>query len=161
MENVYILNTRQRQRGSRFDFLSFLRKKVLLKTERGIKAIMGRYKEKTDILSRDLIVSIKHYCFNNMSEFYERFKDDLPLCRSSFFSIMAGDHGSVLHVRCIEELGKKLNLADEKGGSVYAAKEWAIHQLVKLVMKHIRNSSITSLTKLEEFMDDYKEILKS
>lgn len=113
------------------------------------------------MLSKDVINGIRYYCFNNLSEFYRRFKDEIPMCRSGFFNILASDTGSRVHIQALETLAKRLNIMDKDGGSSLMVKERAVYDLIKLVSRHVRRPTVTTLQELQEFLSDYRVILKS
>ena len=112
-------------------------------------------------ISRDVISAIKNYSFNNLSEFYRRFKSMLHISRATFFRVMSTESTTMENVINIESLARRLNLMDKGGGSSYGAKRELTIDLVNAVKDFLKDSSDLNRDRLKRYIVQYEPLLIS
>ena len=119
---------------------------------------------KTALLSRDTAGAIKHFCFNNITEFWRRYSADLPMSRVTFHRAVIGENVYEENAEAIENLTIRLGIADKQGGSTYLVKNKIIPILLKLIDRlrvcdHDSEEIIIIISKLNIFMRDNRTAL--
>lgn len=120
---------------------------------------MGRGCERSTLLSRDVAAAIRHYCFNNLSQFYGRYAYELGVSRSSFFRIMQGEYATSGNVTAVEELARRLGLAEAGGGSQYLVRSRVTSRLVRLVDRVLSEPTVANLDELRKFITTNRGVL--
>jgi len=111
----------------------------------------------TNIISYDVTMAIKHYCFNNLTEFYKRYEIELDMSLATFHRTLSGEYSSKSKIARITTIAKNLGLmlSDEEG-SEWLVKKNLIIELVKRCDKLSMTPSIQSLGELKVFMEKYR-----
>lgn len=107
-------------------------------------------------LSRDVAMAIRHYCFENLTEFFRRYESELKMSRATFFRVIACETMKSYNIEAVMEIARRVGVvgARKEGG------EWLIQfnlidTLVKLANAICDTPSIYNLTKLKEFMSKH------
>lgn len=115
------------------------------------------------MLSRDLVVAIKYYCFENVKVFHSRFADELQMNYQNFYRILRGGKTGYNNIRKIEELALSLGIIrkDGTGASETLVQKKLIRGILELTDKLFQNPGMDNLGKLKAFLDKYREVLQS
>lgn len=122
---------------------------------------MSRPCERTTLLSRDTVAAIRYFCFGNIGEFFERFKIDIGMSRSTFYRVMQGEYATSENVQYIELLATRLKLTDKGGGSSYLVRGRLTVKLVRICKTVIAKCDIKSIDNLRAYIKEYGSILLS
>lgn len=110
-----------------------------------------------DILSRDVAIALKHYCFNNITEFFRRYENELNMSKATFHRIVQGEYTSVDKINEVVILAKKLGLVlDDKEGCEWLVKKNLMGELIKKCVTLTNNPSIHNLGEVKTFIDKYR-----
>ncbi|MCK5609885.1 hypothetical protein KAR91_48885 [Candidatus Pacearchaeota archaeon] len=120
---------------------------------------MSRQHERTTLLSQDTAAAIRYYCFGNQGEFFERYRTELGMSRSTFYRVMQGEYATMENVNEVELLAKRLGVTDKKGGSLFLAKARLTTQLVQVSDQVVASASIKALESLREFLKENRGAL--
>lgn len=118
---------------------------------------MPRPYSKNSVLSRDISVSIKNYCWDNISEFYRRFGTALQMSAATFYRALSGDYSTeetVHKIMMVVDLNKiGFELMEEKNWNV---KKIYISELLRLIKQLMENPSMTNLNEMKVFLDRHE-----
>ena len=111
----------------------------------------------TEILSRDVAIAIRHYCFNNITEFYRRYEEEIPMSKATFHRVLQGEYTASEKVKDIVSLSKKLGLVlNDKEGCEWLVKKNLVDELVRMCVALTTNPSIHNLGMLKDFLSKYR-----
>ena len=121
---------------------------------------MSLQAEDTNTLSRDTISSIRFFCFATFSGFYDRYKSQLPMDRSTFYRVVTGENVRKENTDAVEFLAKKLGLIEMgKAGSDFVSQKTCIKKLYKNLESVFREPSMKNLAKLKAYADKFKGVI--
>jgi hypothetical protein len=110
-----------------------------------------------DTLSRDIAIAIKHFCFNNLTEFFRRYEQELPMSRATFHRIIQGEYTVPEKIKEVESVAKRLGLVvGNEGGTEWLIQKTLVNKLIDLCTELTNNPSITNLGELKTFLDKYR-----
>jgi len=109
----------------------------------------------TDILTEFEIVELKKLCWNNLGEFYSRYRDDLDMSQSWFYRAMQGQAINEYKVQSIQNVLDKiriLNAPDLKD---------IFEDLVEKVNKFSASHNFEDFVKIEKWMEKYGKVFRN
>lgn len=107
------------------------------------------------ILDLDLCASIRHFCYDSIYKFYERWQDQLGMSYITFSRALNGNKSTNSTIEKIEELSKSLGLYNKETGKVLTGRISCIRELVRHTDKVIDRFNVVSWS---EFIDFYESI---
>ncbi len=124
---------------------------------------MGR-PENIDMLSRDVAQAIRYYSFNSCSEFYLRFKNELPMSKATFHRIIQGENSSFENIASVESVCDRLGIMDKTGGSSYLDLATTMRNFLYNTTRVLNDEVIRGLDRptindLRVFVREHKSIL--
>ena len=111
-----------------------------------------------DVLDRDLVHALRHFCFNNFTEFYIRYKFELRMSKATFFRIMNGEMTSVEKIRSLKIIMKKMGVVKDvkTQGCEWLVQKNLVVELIRYVDAILEMPTLTNLANLKDFINKYK-----
>lgn len=119
-------------------------------------SIAQNKKAKKENISRETIAAIKYHCFNNMKEFYNRYKGYLKMSQPTLYKIMEGDYVSKEY---IDNLNRLMELLGTKTDGL--VKTTIIQKFVGYVEAFVQSQNMSDFNNMRDFLEAYRYAILS
>lgn len=103
-------------------------------------------------VSGDTIAAIKQYCYTNVSKFYERHHEEIPITRSTFFRLMGGHNSTSKNVLIMEELAEKMGIKKALDGG-WMERQKLVNKLFKHLDATFENPDMATFARLKTYVE--------
>lgn len=117
--------------------------------------------KRNSILPRDITGFIKLHCWDNISEFYRRYKEQLGVSQATFYRALSGDYSSEDTIDAIMRVVRdnKIGL-NEQETSAWEIKKIYVREMFRLIDILLDNPSLTNLSEIRIFSDKHRSNLE-
>jgi len=103
-------------------------------------------------VSADTIAAIKEYCYNNVSQFYERHATEIKLTRSTFFRLLGGYNSSSKNALQLEAVAQSLGIKKALDDGWMERKK-LVNKLFYYLDNIVENPDMANLARLKLFLE--------
>lgn len=113
--------------------------------------------KRNSILPRDIEGFIKQHCWDNIGEFYRRYKEQLGISQATFYRCLSGDYSSEDTVDAIMRVVRDNKIGfNEQETSAWELKSIYVKELIRFVDAILDNPSLNNLSELRIFTDKHR-----
>jgi hypothetical protein len=113
--------------------------------------------QKYNILSQDVSIAIKRYCWDNLGEFYRRYKIELNVSQATFYRAISGDYSTDKTINAIMKVVDDFKIGyDQKTENSWEIKKIFVKGLLEACDTFLENASIQNMNHLKMYVENHR-----
>ncbi len=122
---------------------------------------MGMPFNRNSLVSLDNLRALKDHCWDNISGFYKKYKEELDMSQATFYRAVQGHYSSPEVVNKIEDIIRRYNIdLLDAPKDPWEVKKIYVKELTDMVDMYINTPTTSNLLRLRETFDSLKRKLQ-